>query len=95
MRKSIQRYADVAVAHNLLKGFGIHPRGRHPAEGMAAHMGRYFGHLDFVNAVVLLADMLEIFFPVHGNHWHLILIQKQKSGIPINHWLCPGLFSGL
>ena len=54
---------------------------------MSAYMRGYFWHLDAVNLDVFLNDMLQIFFPVKGNHWHIILIQTQKTNITINHRL--------
>lgn len=55
MGVSIQRYADVCVAHDVLQCFGVHPRFCHiGTEGVSAHMRGYFRHLDAVNLVILL-----------------------------------------
>ena len=84
----VQRDADICVTHDILQGFGIHTAPCHVgAEGMAAHMGRDFGKLNFVNAVVFLQNMLEVMFPVEGDHGHVILVQKQETSIPIDHRL--------
>ena len=80
MGVSVQRYADVTVTHDILQRFGVHTRLRHIAtEGMTAYMGRDFRKLNFVNAVILIADMLKVMLPMKGNHRHVILVQKQKT----------------
>ena len=58
-------------------------------------MRRYLWHLHPVNAVILLADMLKVFFPVHSDHRPSVLIQIQKAPPPadyrLNLWLRPVL----
>ena len=44
-------------------------------------------HLHSVKVIVLLANMLEVFFPVHGYHWTVVLIQIQKTHSSTNHRL--------
>lgn len=44
-------------------------------------------HLHFIDAVVLLADPLEVVFPVKGIHDLPILIEEQKAAHPIHHRL--------
>lgn len=44
-------------------------------------------HLHSVNAVVLLADMLEVFFPVHCHHRASVFIQVQKACLTADHRL--------
>ena len=84
----VQRDADIRVTHDILQGFGIHAALCHVgAEGMAAHMGCDLGKLHLVNAVVFLQNMLEVMFPVEGDHGHVILVQKQETSIPIDHRL--------
>jgi len=46
-----------------------------------------FRHLDTVNFIVFLNDMLQILLPMKGNHRHIVFIQKQKSGISFHHRL--------
>ena len=84
----VQRDADICVTHDILQGFGIHTAPCHVgAEGMAAHMGRDFGKLNLVNAVVFLQNMLEVMFPMEGDHRHIVLVQEQETRIPIDHRL--------
>lgn len=83
---SVQGYTDVCVTHDILQGFRIHPGFCHiRAKGVPAYMRGNFQHLDTVNPVVFLNDMLQILFPVKGNHRHIVFIQKQKSCISFHH----------
>lgn len=54
---------------------------------MAAYMGCDLRKLNFINAVILVQDMLEIMLPVEGNHRHSVLVQKEKTGIAVDHRL--------
>ena len=88
----IQSHADIRVPHNVLQRFGVHSALCHiGTKGVAADMGCDFGKLYLVDAVVFVADMLEVVLPVQGDHWHLIFIQKKKSGVAIDHRLFAGL----
>ena len=84
----IQSYADIRVSHNVLQRFGIHPAFCHiGTKGVAADMGCDFGKLYFVDAVVLVADMLKVMFPMECDHWHRVFVKKKESGVTINHRL--------
>ena len=73
----VQGYTDVCVTHDILQGFRIHPGFCHiRAKGVPAYMRGNFRHLDTVNPVVFLNDMLQILFSVKGNHRHIVFIQK-------------------
>ena len=50
-------------------------------------MRGYFRHLDAVNLVILLDNMLHVLLPMKGYHGHIVLVQKQKTNVPIYHWL--------
>ena len=71
----VQRDADIRMTHDILQGFWIHTAlGHVGAEGMAAHMGRDFWKLNFVNAVVLLQNTLKVMLPMESDHWHIVLV---------------------
>ena len=90
----VQRDADIRMTHDILQGFGVHTALCHVgAEGMAAHMGRDFRKLNFVNAVVFLQNMLEVMLPMEGDHRHVVLVQEQKICIPIDHRLVEQLLA--
>ena len=73
------------MAHYILQGFGVHAgRGHFAAVGVAADVWGHLWHLYFISIIILLADVLEIFFPVHGYHGMSVLIEKQKSYVAIN-----------
>ncbi len=44
-------------------------------------MRGYFGHLDAVDLVVLLDNVLQVFLPMQRNHRSVTLVQKQEAGI--------------
>ena len=44
-----------------------------------------FRHLDTVNPVVFLNDMLHVLLPMKGDHWLIVLVEKQKSSISVYH----------
>ena len=52
---------------------------------MAAHMGRDFRKLNFVNAVIFLQNMLEVMLPMEGDHRHVVLVQEQETGVAVDH----------
>ena len=54
---------------------------------MPAYMGRDLWHLHFIDAVVLLTNMLEVFLLMQGYHRHIIFIQIQESAFAIYHRL--------
>ena len=86
MGVSVQGYTDVCVTHDILQGFRIHPGFCHiRAKGVPAYMRGNFRHLDTVNPVVFLNNMLHVLLPVKGNHRHIVFIQKQKSYISFHH----------
>ena len=86
MGVSVQGYTDVCVTHDILQGFRIHPGFCHiRAKGVPAYMRGNFRHLDTVNFIVFLNNMLQILFPVKGNHRHIVFIQKQESCISFHH----------
>ena len=86
MGVDIHRYADVGMTHDVLQRFGIHSGFCHiGAEGVPAYMRGDLGHLDAVDLVVLLHDVLQVFFPVQGDHWPFILVQKQKADVAVDH----------
>ena len=60
MGVNIQRHADVRMSHDILQVLRVHSGFRHiGAEGMPAYMRGYFGHLDAVDLVVFLDDVLK------------------------------------
>ena len=78
----VQRDADIRVTHDVLQSFRAHAAARHVGtEGVPAYMGCDLRKLYFINAVVLIQDMLEVMLPMEGNHGHLVLVQKQEARI--------------
>ncbi len=59
----------------FMSDFAIHIR----INGMTADMGRYLWHFRFINFIILLTDMLEIFLRAKDNYWHIIFVQIQKT----------------
>ena len=45
----------------------------------------YFRHLDAVDFIILLDNMLHVLLPMKGYHGHIVLVQKQKTNVSINH----------
>ena len=89
VRICIQCDADVRVTHNILKGFGVQATLCHVGtKSMAAYMRRDLRKLNFVYAIILLADMIEVFLPVQRNHGHIILIQSPTVSKPLLPTLC-------
>ena len=88
---SVERDADIAVAHQVLQRLRIHPGlGLIAAVGMAADVRGDVRHLDPVDIVVALDHMVEPVLPVHGHFWQAVLVQKQKTAAPVDHALDPG-----
>lgn len=86
MGVGIQCYADVCMAHDVLQCLGVHPGFCHiGTEGMSAHMRGYFRHLDAVNLVILLDNMLHVLLSMKRYHGHIVLVQKQKTNVSIYH----------
>ena len=94
MGVGIQRYANVAVTHDVLQCLGIHTGFGHiGAECVPAHMGRDLGHLYLVNAVVLVQGVLEVMLPMHCHHRAVILVKEQEARIAVNGRLDQGRLS--
>ena len=58
---------------------------------MPAHMGRNFRQLHLVDAVVFLADVLEVMLPVKRHHRLAVLVQVQKAAPSADHRIGFGL----
>ena len=85
MGVGVQRNADVAVAHDVLQRFGIHPVLCHfGAERVPANMGRDLRQLHLIDLIVLLYDMLEILLPMERDHRHPVLVKEKESGMPVD-----------
>ena len=81
------------MSHNVLQGFRVHSALCHVgAESMPAHMRCNFRKLYSVDAVVLVADMLKVMFPVKADHRHIVFVQKQETGVSVDHRLFGRLF---
>ena len=88
MGVDVQRHADVRMTHDILQCLRVHSGFRHiGTEGVSAYMRGYFGHLDAVDLVVLLDNVLQVFLPMQRNHRSVILVQEQEAGISIHHRL--------
>ena len=48
-------------------------------------MRSYFGHLNAVNLVIFLNNMFQVLLPMKGDHWLIVLVEKQKSSISVYH----------
>ena len=48
-------------------------------------MRSYFGHLNTVNLVIFLNNMFQVLLPMKGDHWLIVLVEKQKSSISVYH----------
>src|SRR5699024_7069311 len=67
---------------------GVHPGLCHVgAKRVTAYVRRNLGHLHLVYAVVLGADVLEVLFPVESHHWTPVLVEKEKSAVPLHYRL--------
>ena len=65
----IKRDPDIGMTHNHLKCLRIHAALSHVGtESMSANMGCDLWELFFIDAVILLADMLEVFLPMQSYH---------------------------
>lgn len=83
MGVSVQGYTDVCVTHDILQGFRIHPGFCHiRAKGVPAYMRGNFRHLDTVNPVVFLNDMLQILFPVKATIGISFLSRNKNPAYP-------------
>ena len=51
---------------------------------MSANMGRDLGELFLIDAVILLADMFKVFFPMQSYHRHSVLVQIKKAAFALN-----------
>ena len=86
MGVNIQCYADVRMTHDILQCLWIHSGFRHiRTEGVPAYMRSYFGHLNAVNLVIFLNNMFQVLLPMKGDHWLIVLVEKQKSSISVYH----------
>ena len=57
--------ADVAMPHQVLKRLRIHSRFCHiGAVCMPAHMGSHLRHLNLVDRIILLTNMIEVMLPM-------------------------------
>ena len=96
MRISVQRHANIRVPHNLLQRLRVHARLCHiGTKSMTADMRCHLWHFGFVYFIIFLTDMLEILFPVQGDHWHSIFVQIQKAHFPVYHGFCLWIFAVL
>ena len=85
VRIGVKRDADIGMAHNHLQCLWIHSAFRHVGtEGMSTNMGRDLWELFFIDAVILLADMLKVFLPMQSNHRHPVLVQIEKAAFALN-----------
>ena len=48
-------------------------------------MRSYFGHLNTINLVIFLNNMFQVLLPMKGDHWLIVLVEKQKSSISVYH----------
>lgn len=75
-KRSVQCNADIRVSHDILQALGIHATLCHlGAKGMSAYMGCYFRHLNLVDAVILLKNVLKVLLPVESHHRHIVFIK--------------------
>ena len=76
------------MSHKILKSLGIHAAFCHiGTERMPVHMRCNHRHLYFVYTIIFLSNMLKVLFPMKYYHWHLILVQIQKSNSSVYHGL--------
>jgi hypothetical protein len=54
-------------------------------KSVSAYMRSYFGHLNTVNFVIFLNNMFQVLLPMKGDHWLIVLVEKQKSSISVYH----------
>ena len=86
MRVGSKSNPDIRMPHDILQRFGVHTALCHiGAEGVSTHMRGDLRKLNSVDFIVLGADMLKVMLPVKGDHRHLILVQKQESGVSVHH----------
>ena len=88
---SVERDADISVAHQVLQRLRIHPGlGLIAAVGMAADVRGDVRQLNPVDIVVAFDHMVETVLPVHRHFRQAVLVQKQKTAVPVDHALDPG-----
>ena len=71
------------MSHEILQGFHTYATPSHVrAVGMTANVWSNLWHLQLVQPIILLTDVLEIFFPMEGNHRIFIFIKIKEAAIP-------------
>ena len=76
------------MAHEVLQRLGVHTALCHVGtKCVPANVRGDFGHLHLIDAVVLLADVLEVMLPMKRHHRLAVLIQIQKAAPSANHRL--------
>ena len=87
----VHRHANVAVAHQVLQGLGIHAGSCHVAAvGMPAYMRSDAGKLHPVDLVVAVHHVLEPVLPVHGYLGRPVFVQVEEAGAAVYHDLLLG-----
>ena len=88
---SVERDADIAVAHQVLQRLRVHACFcLIAAVSVATNVRGDVRHLDPVDIIVALDHMVEPVLPVHGHFRQAVLVQKQKTAAPVDHALDPG-----
>ena len=93
MGVGVQRDANIRVAHEILQRLGVHTALCHVGtKCVPANVRGDFGHLHLIDAVVLLADVLEVMLPMKRHHRFAVLVQVQKAAPAVDHRLSLGLW---
>ena len=88
----VHRYANVAVAHQVLQGLGIHAGSGHVAAVcVPAYVRSDAGQLHPIDLVVAVHHVLEPVLPVHGYLGRPVFIQVEEAGAAVYHDLLLGL----
>ena len=91
MGVGVQCDANIRMTYEILQHlqhFGVHTAlCRVGTTYVTANVRGDFGHLHLVDAVVLLADVLEVMLPVKHHHRLAVFVQVQNAAHIANHRL--------
>lgn len=100
MRIDVERNSDIAMAHQVLEGLGVHARFGHVAAvRMPADVWRDPRHLHPVDTIIFIHHGLHAVLPVKGHQRKACFVQVKESAVPFYHflyfWFRPVLKDGL
>ena len=88
MGVDVHRHADIAVPHQVLERFRVHPGlGLVAAVGVAADMRGDVRHLHPEDLIVPVHHVVEPVFPVHRHQRHALVVQVEEADVSVDHLL--------